>query len=372
MKLKQQIAALVALALMLMGGSAFAVTVNLGAQPAIVSAINIADGSAADLTLQSFQLLGTNENGDYLIYAYQNCFSVASAYMNGIVASLPADLVSSLPNTADMTSLAYGSRGEAVQRLQAALKTLGYLDGSVDGDFGRGTERAVVAYQAAVGAKQDGIVNPLLQMLAISMADSVPAGGQADGATGQIEVQPVANEMLYAAIANRVSVNMQPIYNANLTFNYDDMTGKGLISDGTILSYDLSEGTDISKYQLTVQFGLLVRDNEDGTVSVDPAIVVSCACVHRPIMTEVIIKSDTARSAAPIQDLSSTLSGVTSVESGYAILDDQMVAALANSVETGELKIRINGRYHAFDVQLDSPAIAAVSKIGVLAQQIKF
>ena len=43
--------------------------------------------------------------------------------------------------------LARGAKGEDVKVLQQRLKDLGYLSGSVDGDYGGGTERAVSAFQ---------------------------------------------------------------------------------------------------------------------------------------------------------------------------------------------------------------------------------
>jgi peptidoglycan hydrolase-like protein with peptidoglycan-binding domain len=52
-----------------------------------------------------------------------------------------------------------GSEGRAVRVLQEALVEQGYeLD--VDGDFGSGTEAAVMAFQEANGLDADGVVGP--------------------------------------------------------------------------------------------------------------------------------------------------------------------------------------------------------------------
>jgi N-acetylmuramoyl-L-alanine amidase len=51
-----------------------------------------------------------------------------------------------------------GSRGADVTELQAALKLLGYYDGSVDGFYGDTTVTAVSRFQQAAGLAQDGIV----------------------------------------------------------------------------------------------------------------------------------------------------------------------------------------------------------------------
>lgn len=54
------------------------------------------------------------------------------------------------------SSLKKGSKGADVRKLQQRLKDLGYYAGSVDGDFGDGTEAAVRAFQAANGLGVDG------------------------------------------------------------------------------------------------------------------------------------------------------------------------------------------------------------------------
>jgi peptidoglycan hydrolase-like protein with peptidoglycan-binding domain len=52
-----------------------------------------------------------------------------------------------------------GSEGRSVRTLQQALVDLGY-EIDVDGDFGRGTEAAVIAFQEANGLDADGVVGP--------------------------------------------------------------------------------------------------------------------------------------------------------------------------------------------------------------------
>ncbi len=51
-----------------------------------------------------------------------------------------------------------GTQGADVSELQAALKLLGYFDGSVDGVFGNGTAIAVSQFQQAAGLEPDGVV----------------------------------------------------------------------------------------------------------------------------------------------------------------------------------------------------------------------
>lgn len=56
------------------------------------------------------------------------------------------------------SSLKKGSSGSEVRQVQQRLKTLGYLSGSADGDFGDATEAAVIAFQQANGLTADGVV----------------------------------------------------------------------------------------------------------------------------------------------------------------------------------------------------------------------
>ena len=53
--------------------------------------------------------------------------------------------------------LTVGARGDEVTRLQQRLKDLGYLSGKVDGQYGGGTKRAVIAFQRRNGLTTDGV-----------------------------------------------------------------------------------------------------------------------------------------------------------------------------------------------------------------------
>lgn len=54
-------------------------------------------------------------------------------------------------------TLKYGSRGDRVSVLQKALNDLGFNAGSVDGNFGLGTQKAVISFQKSAGLTQDGL-----------------------------------------------------------------------------------------------------------------------------------------------------------------------------------------------------------------------
>ncbi|MDD3410774.1 MAG: peptidoglycan-binding protein [Eubacteriales bacterium] len=59
--------------------------------------------------------------------------------------------------TATPSLLQKGDSGDAVKALQQRLKTLGYYSGSVDGDFGGGTQEAVRLFQSQSGLSVDGV-----------------------------------------------------------------------------------------------------------------------------------------------------------------------------------------------------------------------
>ncbi len=75
-------------------------------------------------------------------------------FPSGNGALLKADPVDQRP------TLRQGDRGDAVVQLQRRLKDLGFLSGAADGDFGLGTQRAVIAAQQKLGLTADGVVGP--------------------------------------------------------------------------------------------------------------------------------------------------------------------------------------------------------------------
>lgn len=66
--------------------------------------------------------------------------------------STPVDPLPSTPAPASVRDLKIGDEGEDVKRLQTALKL------TADGDFGRATRAAVIAFQSNAGLRADGIV----------------------------------------------------------------------------------------------------------------------------------------------------------------------------------------------------------------------
>lgn len=78
--------------------------------------------------------------------------------------------------TPEPASMRLGFTGDAVRKLQKRLKELGYYTGSVDGDFGAATDKAVKAFQKMNGLSADGKVgNKTSELLYSSKA--IKAGG---------------------------------------------------------------------------------------------------------------------------------------------------------------------------------------------------
>ena len=75
---------------------------------------------------------------------------------NGFFGPTPTPIVLSTP-LASLQVLKPGSSGELVMALQTKLKQLGYYTGTVDGQYGPGTQQAVTKFQRANGLSADGV-----------------------------------------------------------------------------------------------------------------------------------------------------------------------------------------------------------------------
>lgn len=68
------------------------------------------------------------------------------------------------------------SRGAGVKKLQRALKARGFNPGKIDGDFGGGTEAALIAFQRSEGLLADGIAGPrTLERLGLAGSAELPS-----------------------------------------------------------------------------------------------------------------------------------------------------------------------------------------------------
>ncbi|UYN96965.1 MAG: peptidoglycan-binding protein [Enhydrobacter sp.] len=86
-----------------------------------------------------------------------------------------------------MATFKLGDSGPGVKRLQTALQKAGFNPGIVDGDFGPGTQAAVIAFQKGAGLVHDGVAGVRTQAaLGMIRVDKLP------DITGDVTVQKVA------------------------------------------------------------------------------------------------------------------------------------------------------------------------------------
>lgn len=79
--------------------------------------------------------------------------------------------------TTNPNTLKYGDNGSRVTELQTSLVTIGYDTNGVDGRFGAGTQRAVIAFQKAQGLKADGLAGTKTLQLLASLASAASSSG---------------------------------------------------------------------------------------------------------------------------------------------------------------------------------------------------
>ena len=128
-----------------------------------------------------------------------------------------------LPLAADAAVLKRGSRGDEVVTLQKKLKQWGYYDGSVDGVFGAGTEKAVQYFQRKNGLTADGVVGAktaaALGMTLSGSGQTAPADNSSDRSVrllaaciyGESRGEPYKGQVAVGAvILNRVKSSKFP------------------------------------------------------------------------------------------------------------------------------------------------------------------
>jgi putative chitinase len=112
--------------------------------------------------------------------------------------------------------LRIGDKGKAVRALQAALLERGFNPGAIDGEFGGGTEAAVMAFQKSAHLLADGIAGPRT-LFALQLADSPDLPDVSDRMTLQ-----VASRMCPATPLANIK--------ANLPVVLDSLSQSGLAS----------------------------------------------------------------------------------------------------------------------------------------------
>jgi len=142
-----------------------------------------------------------------------------------------------------MALLKLDSHGADVVALQRALKARGFDPGAPDGDFGPGTEAAVIAFQKSEGLTPDGIVGP--QTLdRLGMPAGLPPAPAAD-VTAKVTATQVSRMFPQTHIGN-INTNLpfvlQAMHNANLGDKPMLLMALGTIRAETASFEPISEG----------------------------------------------------------------------------------------------------------------------------------
>ena len=159
-------------------------------------------------------------------------------------------------------TLEFGSRGSDVLKLQKALLELGFNPNGTDGKFGRGTETAVKAYQAARGLEADGKAGTLTLTKLYAETD-----GQSATVTTPVTT-PVTtnpNTLKYGDSGSRVT-EMQTAL-VKLGYNTNGVDGRfGAGTQRAVISFQKDNGLEADGLAGTKTLELLYK-KADGTSS---------------------------------------------------------------------------------------------------------
>ena len=152
--------------------------------------------------------------------------------------------------------LTVGAKGEDVKRLQQRLKDLGYLDGKVDGQYGGGTKRAVIAFQRRNGLSTDGVAGLDTQTkLYAEEAIAAPDGSPVDVLAGNVPVlvnndHPVDEFFLPA---NLVTLNKE-LSGKLVTIKYKKTRGVKAAVDALKAMLEDAQAAGLKKWQVSAGY----------------------------------------------------------------------------------------------------------------------
>ena len=341
-----------ALALGMVGANACALPIDAESGSFEFNGTNAATGIAATVNAESVHLLAETAEGGYAVFAEDGFYTVEAEAIAPLLAAVPEE--EALPMLEDYETLSRGAHGEEVRRLQNDLIALDLMSDYADGDFGGMSEQAILAFQQAHGLEQTGEADAMLQLLIHSLTlEPATAPGFSTAASS------------FELIRDKLSIDVDVLDESGLSLAYDDITGRGFISNGSAINVDASGAADIDLYDFTFRFGFAVDNVDADAVGIVPEIMIDCLCVRRPMMQEILLKSGDSRATLVVEDLENALDGARSIESGVVYLNDEASALLAKAAENGELKLRVSGKYNQYDIDIpvhELPGIAAVGK----------
>ena len=146
-------------------------------------------GKATEAAVITFQKNnGLTADGKAGTATLNKLYSGTAKKFTGTQAKLD-DNNSSGRDTSNISSTGYitlesGSSGEQVKTLQNRLKELGYYHGNVDGNFGEGTETAVMAFQQNNNLTVDGKAGPATQRVLYGSKTNITYASMRQGDEG--------------------------------------------------------------------------------------------------------------------------------------------------------------------------------------------
>ena len=160
---------------------------------------------ALQTKLKSLGYYSKNTDGNFgpgtlsAVIAFQKdnglvCDGIAGPATLAAIDSLAAANKEAVAESPRPDLLKKGMSGDKVLALQTKLKSLGYYDGSLDGNFGTGTLLAVIDFQASNGLKADGVAGP--QTLQVMQGSPAVANRGASGSRKSQMIASYAKEFL--------------------------------------------------------------------------------------------------------------------------------------------------------------------------------
>ena len=154
--------------------------------------------------------------------------------------------------------LSVGAKGEEVTRLQQRLKDLGYLDGKVDGQYGGGTKRAVIAFQRMHGLTTDGVAGQETQeKLYAEDAKPAPDGSPVNVLEGDVPMlvnkdNPVPSGEFFVP-ADMVQLNKE-LSNKLVTIKYKKTRGVKVAVEALKAMLEAAKADGIGKWQISAGY----------------------------------------------------------------------------------------------------------------------
>jgi peptidoglycan hydrolase-like protein with peptidoglycan-binding domain len=137
--------------------------------------------------------------------------------------------VSTNPNT-----LEYGDSGDKVTALQTALVKLGYSTNGIDGRFGAGTRKAVIAFQRANSLTADGLAGTKTQALIFSKAEAADTSDSNSDSSSDSDTSSDTSSFTRTLRKGYTGSDVKSVQTQLKTLGYYTYTVDGVYGNGTI------------------------------------------------------------------------------------------------------------------------------------------